>query len=359
MPDAPGRHGLLALQLRLDRQAEGGGPPPARHPVHVRHLRRAGARASRSATSPSRPPASSTPTGSATTSPFPTGLARRPCCTPAGTRRRRCSTRSRREARRSSSRRRRSTTRSSTSRAPSSATSRSIRHCVAAAEALPAEVWRRWKDAFGLTILDGVGSTEMLHIYCSNRLDDVRPGSSGKPVPGYELKILDDEGNPVASGRGRRPVRERRQRARAVLGPAREVQALDPRRLVLHRRPLPRRRRRLLLVRGPLRRHDQGERPVGLADRDRVRAARASGGGRERGGRHVGRRLHEDQGVRHRQGRRGRGRCARRRAAGALQVAPAALPVPAPDRVRARAAEDGDRQDPALQAAREREATPA
>ena len=76
----------------------------------------------------------------------------------------------------------------------------SIRHCVAAAEALPAEVWRRWKDAFGLTILDGVGSTEMLHIYCSNRLDDVRPGSSGKPVPGYELKILDDSGQPVPQG---------------------------------------------------------------------------------------------------------------------------------------------------------------
>ena len=77
----------------------------------------------------------------------------------------------------------------------------SIRHCVAAAEALPAEVWRRWKDAFGLTILDGVGSTEMLHIYCSNRLDDVRPGSSGKPVPGYELKILDDAGQPVQQGK--------------------------------------------------------------------------------------------------------------------------------------------------------------
>ena len=76
----------------------------------------------------------------------------------------------------------------------------SIRHCVAAAEALPAEVWRRWKDAYGLTILDGVGSTEMLHIYCSNRLDDVRPGSSGKPVPGYEVKILDDESHPVPIG---------------------------------------------------------------------------------------------------------------------------------------------------------------
>ena len=76
----------------------------------------------------------------------------------------------------------------------------SIRHCVAAAESLPAEVWRRWKDAYGLTILDGIGSTEMLHIYCSNRLDDLRPGSSGKPVPGYELKILDPDGKPVAKG---------------------------------------------------------------------------------------------------------------------------------------------------------------
>ena len=76
----------------------------------------------------------------------------------------------------------------------------SIRHCVAAAESLPAEVWQRWKDAFGLTILDGIGSTEMLHIYCSNRLDDYRPGSSGKPVPGYELKILDPDGKPVSAG---------------------------------------------------------------------------------------------------------------------------------------------------------------
>ncbi len=68
----------------------------------------------------------------------------------------------------------------------------SIRHCVAAAESLPAEVWRRWKDAYGLTILDGVGSTEMLHIYCSNRLDDVRPGSDeeGKATPTGEAGDL-------------------------------------------------------------------------------------------------------------------------------------------------------------------------
>jgi benzoate-CoA ligase family protein len=76
----------------------------------------------------------------------------------------------------------------------------SVRHCVSAAESLPPEIWRRWRERTGLTILDGIGSTEMLHIYCSNRLDDVMPGSSGKPVPGYEIKLLDEERNPVPQG---------------------------------------------------------------------------------------------------------------------------------------------------------------
>mgnify|MGYP000083981131 FL=1 len=75
-----------------------------------------------------------------------------------------------------------------------------IRLCVSAAEPLPPEIWRRWKETFGLVILDGVGSTEMLHIYCSNTLDSLKPGSSGKPVPGYELKLLSPEGNPVPVG---------------------------------------------------------------------------------------------------------------------------------------------------------------
>jgi benzoate-CoA ligase family protein len=75
-----------------------------------------------------------------------------------------------------------------------------IRLCVSAAEPLPPEIWRRWKEAFGLVILDGIGSTEMLHIYCSNTLDSLKPGSSGKPVPGYELKLLSPEGNPVPVG---------------------------------------------------------------------------------------------------------------------------------------------------------------
>ncbi len=76
----------------------------------------------------------------------------------------------------------------------------SIRLCASAAEALPAGMWRRWKETFGSTILDGIGSTEMLHIFLSNTLDELKPGSSGRPVPGYEAKILNEEGYPVEPG---------------------------------------------------------------------------------------------------------------------------------------------------------------
>jgi 4-hydroxybenzoate-CoA ligase len=76
----------------------------------------------------------------------------------------------------------------------------SVRACVSAGEALPVDIFMRWKERFGVSILDGIGSTEMLHIFLSNRLDDLRPGSTGKPVPGYELKIVDEEGLEVPQG---------------------------------------------------------------------------------------------------------------------------------------------------------------
>ena len=76
----------------------------------------------------------------------------------------------------------------------------SLRACVSAGEALPADMFRRWKEQTGTTILDGIGSTEALHIFIGNRLDDHRPGTSGKPVPGYEARILDENGDPVAKG---------------------------------------------------------------------------------------------------------------------------------------------------------------
>jgi 4-hydroxybenzoate-CoA ligase len=76
----------------------------------------------------------------------------------------------------------------------------SVRICVSAGEALPPEIYHRWKKRFGIDILDGIGSTEMLHIFISNRPGDVRPGSTGKPVPGYELKLVDDQGQEVPKG---------------------------------------------------------------------------------------------------------------------------------------------------------------
>ena len=76
----------------------------------------------------------------------------------------------------------------------------SLRVCVSAGEALPPDIFRRWKGLTGLAILDGIGSTELLHIFVSNRLDDYKPGSSGRLVPGYEARILDENGDPVGRG---------------------------------------------------------------------------------------------------------------------------------------------------------------
>jgi benzoate-CoA ligase family protein len=76
----------------------------------------------------------------------------------------------------------------------------SLRLCVSAAEPLPAEIVRRWKARFGTDILDGIGTTELLHIFISNRAGAVRPGSSGRPVPGYDARIVDEDGREVAQG---------------------------------------------------------------------------------------------------------------------------------------------------------------
>jgi len=76
----------------------------------------------------------------------------------------------------------------------------SVRLAASAAEPLPADIFRRWKERFGVEILDGIGSTEVLHIYLSARSGQVRPGSTGHAVPGYELMLVDDAGQPVPPG---------------------------------------------------------------------------------------------------------------------------------------------------------------
>ena len=78
--------------------------------------------------------------------------------------------------------------------------SRRLRQCISAGEALPEDVGKVWKAKFGVDILDGIGSTEMLHIFVSNRPGDVRYGTSGKPVPGYNVRLVDEHGADVADG---------------------------------------------------------------------------------------------------------------------------------------------------------------
>jgi benzoate-CoA ligase family protein len=77
-------------------------------------------------------------------------------------------------------------------------TLKSVRATVTAGETLPAEVLRRFTGRFGTEMLDGIGSTEALHIFCSNHPGDVRPGWTGRPVDGYQLRLLDDAGEEIA-----------------------------------------------------------------------------------------------------------------------------------------------------------------
>jgi 4-hydroxybenzoate-CoA ligase len=75
-----------------------------------------------------------------------------------------------------------------------------LRVCTSAGEALPAEIGRKWKALWGVDILDGVGSTEMLHIFLSNRPGEVEYGTSGTAVPGYEVRLVDEDGSDVPAG---------------------------------------------------------------------------------------------------------------------------------------------------------------
>lgn len=75
-----------------------------------------------------------------------------------------------------------------------------VRMCVSAGEPLPKPLFERWRERFGVEILDGIGSTEILHIFISNRPGRARGGSTGEIVPGYEARIVDDDGQPVPTG---------------------------------------------------------------------------------------------------------------------------------------------------------------
>ncbi len=76
----------------------------------------------------------------------------------------------------------------------------SVRFCVSASEALSPHTIKRWRERFGVDIVDGIGSTEMLHIYCSNRPGELAEGTTGWPVPGYELRLVDEDGEVLEGG---------------------------------------------------------------------------------------------------------------------------------------------------------------
>jgi 2-aminobenzoate-CoA ligase len=76
----------------------------------------------------------------------------------------------------------------------------SLRRCVSAGEALPLPTWEAFREATGISIIDGIGSTEMLHIFIGSPVEEIRPGSTGRAVPGYRARVVDPEGRPVPPG---------------------------------------------------------------------------------------------------------------------------------------------------------------
>jgi 2-aminobenzoate-CoA ligase len=83
-----------------------------------------------------------------------------------------------------------------------------VRKCVSAGEALPKATFEAWREATGLKIMDGIGATEMLHIFIAATEDEIRPGATGRPVPGYEAKVIDADGRELPPGTaGRLAVR--------------------------------------------------------------------------------------------------------------------------------------------------------
>ena len=223
----------------------------------------------------------------------------------------------------------------------------SLRIAVSAGETLPAPVFDAWTRKTGKTILDGIGSTELLHIFITNRVGDAVAGKTGKPVAGYEAKIVDDEMNDVPDGTvGKLAVR----------GPTGCRYLADGRQSNYvrdgwnsDRRFLCARRAGSLCLRRPFRRHDRFLRLQHRRPRGRGGAAVASRRRRMRRGRSARRGArHDRQGLCDRGRRRRGGRGARDGVAGSRQARDRALQISARDRVRRAVAQDRDRQAAAI-----------
>ena len=152
--------------------------------------------------------------------------------------------------------------------------SQRLRLCVSAGEALPAEIGKAFRAKFGVDVLDGVGSTEMLHQYVCNSPRALKYGTSGKPVPGYEIRLVDEQGKDVPDGEVGEMLVQRPQRRRRLLEPARQEPRHLRGRLDALGRQVHARRGRLLHLPGPHRRHVQGVGHLGVAVRGGERADR-------------------------------------------------------------------------------------
>jgi benzoate-CoA ligase len=161
-----------------------------------------------------------------------------------------------------------------------SASELSLRRCTSAGEALPEEVGKRWRQHFGVDILDGIGSTEMLHIFLSNRPDDVQYGTTGKPVPGYEVRIVDEHGVAVARGEsGELQIRGPTHALHYWNNRARSCQTFLGE-WVRSGDKFRQREDGCYVYEGSDGRHAEGERSVRVSGRGRIRADRARGGAR-------------------------------------------------------------------------------
>ena len=153
-----------------------------------------------------------------------------------------------------------------------------VRLAVSAGEALPVHLYERWTSHFGVDVLDGLGTTEMLNTFLSNREGAVRPGTSGVAVPGYELKILDDDGAIVPPGTPGTLFVRGESTATGYWSAYAASRARVPGRMATHRGHLRPGRRRLLHLPRPDQRHAQGQRYLDVARRGRGAAARTSVG---------------------------------------------------------------------------------
>ena len=150
----------------------------------------------------------------------------------------------------------------------------SVRLTASAGEALPAELHRRFTTRYRHPMVDGIGTTEALHMFVSNHVGAERAGTSGTPVDGYEVLLRDDDGNEITGAGSRVPARTRTLPCRGLLAAAGRDRGGVPRWMVAHRRRLCPLARRLLDLPRAQQRHDQGRRHLGLAERGRGRSRR-------------------------------------------------------------------------------------